>query len=36
MSCSLSRQKDSSGRYSLVVSQPPNQATYTVSFEGND
>ena len=36
MSCSLSGQKDSNGRYSLVVSQPPNEATYTVSFEGND
>lgn len=36
MSCSLSQKKDSSGRYSLVVTQPPNQATYAVSFDGND
>lgn len=36
MSCSLSHQKDADGRYSLVVSQPPNQATYTVAFDGND
>ncbi|GAB3283480.1 hypothetical protein GCM10027449_26560 [Sinomonas notoginsengisoli] len=36
MSCSLSQSKDPNGRYSLVVSQPPNQATYTVAFDGND
>lgn len=36
MSCSLSSKKGSDGRYSLVVSQPPNQETLMVSFNGND
>lgn len=36
MSCSLSEKKDSNGRYSLVVSQPPNQDSYQVEFNGND
>ena len=36
MSCSMSSKKDSNGHYSLVVSQPPNQQTLTVSFNGND
>ncbi|MDO5863456.1 MULTISPECIES: hypothetical protein [Paenarthrobacter] len=36
MTCSLSDKKDSKGRYSLVVSQPPNQATFQVEFSGND
>ncbi|MBT8162561.1 MULTISPECIES: hypothetical protein [Arthrobacter] len=36
MSCSLSDKKGSDGRYSLVVSQPPNQASYEVEFNGND
>lgn len=36
MSCSLSDKKGSNGRYSLVVSQPPNEASYQVEFSGND
>ncbi|WP_043805723.1 hypothetical protein [Paenarthrobacter aurescens] len=36
MTCSLSDNKGSNGRYSLVVSQPPNQATFQVEFGGND
>jgi hypothetical protein len=36
MSCSLSEKKGADGRYSLVVSQPPNQASYQVEFSGND
>lgn len=36
MSCSMSSNEDSNGRYSLVVSQPPNQQTLRVSFNGND
>ena len=36
MTCSLSEKKGPSGRYSLVVSQPPNQAAYEVEFSGND
>lgn len=36
MSCSLSEKKSSNGRYSLVVSQPPNQASYQVEFSGDD
>ena len=35
MTCSVSSKKDSAGRYSLVVSQPPNQATYSVAFDGD-
>lgn len=36
MSCSLSSKKGSDGRYSLVVSQPPNEETLEVAFNGND
>ncbi|WP_458115970.1 hypothetical protein [Arthrobacter sp. D2-10] len=36
MSCSLSDEEGPNGRYSLVVSQPPNQASYQVEFNGND
>ncbi len=36
MSCSMSSNEDSNGRYSLVVSQPPNQQTLRVSFNGDD
>ncbi|MEV7132617.1 hypothetical protein AB0N24_06965 [Arthrobacter sp. NPDC093128] len=36
MSCSLSDKKGSNGRYSLVVSQPPNRASYQVEFDGDD
>lgn len=36
MSCSLSDKKGSNDRYSLVVSQPPNEASYEVEFNGND
>lgn len=36
MSCSLSDKKGSNGRYSLIVSQPPNEASYQVEFHGND
>jgi uncharacterized protein (DUF2147 family) len=36
MTCSLSTAKGSDGRYSLVVSQPPNKATYAVEFESKD
>lgn len=36
MSCSLSDKKGSDGRYSLVVSQPPNEASYQVEFNGDD
>jgi hypothetical protein len=36
MRCSLSSKKDNRGRYSLVVSQPPNQQTLRVAFDGDD
>lgn len=36
MTCSLSDKKGTNGRYTLVVSQPPNQSTYQVEFNGND
>ena len=36
MSCSLSDKKNSQNRYSLVVSQPPNRASYEVQFDGDD
>ncbi|MFC9352887.1 hypothetical protein [Arthrobacter sp. NPDC057013] len=36
MSCSLSDKKGSNGHYSLVVTQPPNEASYQVEFNGND
>lgn len=36
MSCSLSEKKNSNGRYSLIVSQPPNEASYEIEFDGND
>ncbi|WP_437770475.1 hypothetical protein [Arthrobacter sp. KNU40] len=36
MSCSFSTKKDANGRYSLVVSQPPNEASYTVDFTASD
>ena len=36
MSCSLSDKKGANGRYSLVVSQPPNEASYQVEFSGKD
>lgn len=32
MTCSMSEKKNDDGRYSLVVSQPPNRATYYVEF----
>ncbi|MGJ3191246.1 hypothetical protein [Paenarthrobacter sp. FR1] len=36
MTCSLSEKKGSNGRYSLVVSQPPNQASFQVEFIGEN
>lgn len=36
MSCSLSEKKGSNGRHSLVVSQPPNETTFQVEFDGKD
>ncbi|WP_416417166.1 hypothetical protein [Paenarthrobacter aromaticivorans] len=36
MTCSLSDKKASNGRYSLIVSQPPNQASFQVEFSGSD
>ena len=36
MTCSLSTKALNGGKYSLVVSQPPNQASYLVDFSGND
>jgi hypothetical protein len=36
MSCSLSDKKNPQDRYSLVVSQPPNRASYEVQFNGED
>lgn len=36
MTCSLSDKKASNDRYSLVVSQPPNQASFQVEFSGSD
>ena len=36
MSCSMSSKKDDNGRYALVVSQPPNQETLRLAFDGND
>lgn len=36
MSCSMSSEEDSRGRYSLVVTQPPNQQTLRLAFDGND
>ncbi|VXC14978.1 conserved exported hypothetical protein [Arthrobacter sp. 9AX] len=36
MSCSLSEKEGPNGRYSLIVTQPPNEASYQVQFEGND
>ena len=36
MTCSLGSKKDTNGRYALVVSQPPNQASYSVEFTGSD
>ena len=35
MTCSLS-DAESNGFYTLVVSQPPNQASYQVKFDGDD
>lgn len=36
MSCSLSSEEGSNGRYSLVVTQSMNQAIMSVSFNGDD
>lgn len=36
MSCQLSSSPDSSGRYKLLVTQGPNEATYLVEFDGSD
>lgn len=36
MTCSLSNVKNEQGRFSLVVSQPPNQATFTVEFDSKN
>jgi hypothetical protein len=36
MRCSMSSKKGSNGRYSLVVTQPPNEATFYVAFDGNE
>lgn len=36
MSCSVASEKGSDGRYSLVVSQPPNQASYSLDFTSKD
>jgi hypothetical protein len=36
MSCSMSSKKSGNGRYSLVVTQPPNQATFSIEFDGDD
>ena len=35
MQCMLG-EKSEDGTYALVVSQPPNEQTYRVTFEGND
>lgn len=34
--CTFSTQKASDGTYTVVVAQPPNQATYRVSFTGKN
>lgn len=36
MTCQLSSSADSSGRYKLLVTQGPNEATYLVEFDGPD
>lgn len=36
MSCSLSSEEGSDGRYSIVVTQSMNQQTLTVAFDGDD
>ena len=36
MTCSLSDKEGADGKYSLVVSQPPNQASFLVEFDGDD
>lgn len=36
MSCSLGSEKDANGRYSLVVTQTPNQQTLKLSFTGDE
>lgn len=36
MSCSIGTKKDGNGRYSLVVTQPPNEQTLKFSFSGDD
>ncbi|MGV0791158.1 hypothetical protein [Mycolicibacterium sp. XJ1819] len=36
MTCHLSSNPDSSGRYQLIVRQEPNKATYLVEFTGAD
>lgn len=36
MRCSMSSEKGSNGRYALVVTQPPNEATFYISFDGDD
>lgn len=35
MRCALGSQQASDGSYTLVVQQPPNQASYPVTFHGN-
>ena len=34
MTCTMSNQKGADGSYTMVVSQPPNQTTYKVTFSG--
>lgn len=36
MRCSMGSKKDGRGRYSLVVTQPPNEETLHLAFKGND
>ncbi|UXA19088.1 hypothetical protein [Mycobacterium sp. SMC-4] len=36
MTCQLSDQPDSAGRYTLIVSQSPNRSSYLVEFNGNN
>lgn len=36
MTCSMGESANDKGRYTLVVSQPPNTATYTLDFADDD
>ncbi|PZT72329.1 hypothetical protein DNK56_03905 [Streptomyces sp. AC1-42W] len=36
MTCAISSEPDADGRYTLVVTQSPNQATYKVAFDTAD